>query len=303
MNFEDDLRLEIQRVCFENGIKINLKSELRKLLLDYLTVRTKIIEPKIRKIFISPVLDKQKINHPKRKEIEQIILSAKTGQDLNKFQSRKLFETNFHDHLQNEWNIYHFHLSTEISNQGYFVKSVNSLLFAYIDEKNIVFLGCATHIKGIFGDVKWIEILHDYFPKIIEIYKDEKLSDISPKLNAIQTQSLWNNGFSLGMTKVRDTVYHNPGIGRAVSGHSLNVSLTANDIIRWLHAINKELTDSINEVCNYLMINPNDAKFSVKLGKKTLELYESESDTTILNFPDHLMEKEEILEKIKTINK
>lgn len=116
VDFEKDIKQEIQQVSKDIGFRISANQDFYKVLLDYLTVRTKIIEPKSRRILINPDFIKEIQSHPKKKEIEIIISYAKQGKDLNVFQSKKLLQSNFHDHLQNEWNIYHFHLSLDKDN-------------------------------------------------------------------------------------------------------------------------------------------------------------------------------------------
>jgi hypothetical protein len=109
IDFEADLKNEILIISKKMGFKIVENQDLNKMLLDYLTVRTKIIEQKHRNVFVNPDFLIELKNHPKKKEIETIIKYAADGKGLNVFQSRRVFQTNFHDHLQQEWNIYHFH--------------------------------------------------------------------------------------------------------------------------------------------------------------------------------------------------
>jgi len=295
IDFENDLKLELERISSEMGIKISLKNDLHQILLDYLTIRLKIIDIKVRKVKFNPEFFTQLKNHPKEKEIQKISQLASVGGNLNPFQSKRLLQSRFHDHLSSEWNIYHLHLSLKLEKSG-FVKQVNQLLFAYIDNDQIIFLGTDKHKDGIFGDTKWIEILHDYFPKSIEKYKDNKILDIHPKLNAQERQLLWNKGISTGFTKIRDTIYHNPGIGRMTSGHSMDVSRTTMEIMRWVRKLKLQLEESTKEICEYLKVAESEAKFRVRFADK-LELYEERKNIKILNFPEILIEREEIIKR------
>ncbi len=296
-DFENDLKLEISVISNDMGFKISLNQDFYKVLLDYLTVRLKIVEPKYRQILINPDFLIELINHPKKREIETIIDFAKNGKGLNIFQSRRLFQSSFHDHLQQEWNIYHFHLSLEKDHKSIFVKQVNSLLFAYIDETHIVFLGTDTHKNGIFGDVKWIEILHDKFPHIIEKYRDNEILDIYPKLTSIERQTVWEKGLSVGMTKVKGVVYHNPGVGQMLSGHSMIVSKTAMEISRWINKLRGQINQNRKEISDYLGISDGLAEFKIRFGERKLELIELSSRTKLLEFPEILIEKEERIKK------
>lgn len=300
LDFENDIRKEIQRVSKEIGFKVSADRDFHNILLDYLTVRTKIIEPKPRRILINPEFLQEIQSHPKRKEIEFIINYAKQGKNLNVFQSKKLLQSNFHDHLQNEWNIYHFHLSLVKDKKSDFVKQVNSLLFVYITNDTIVFLGADTHKDGIFGDVTWIEILHDNFPDLIKEYRDDEILDIYPKVNSIERQTIWNKGLSMGMTKVKGVVYHNPGIGRMLSGHSMTVSKSAMDLSRWIYRLKEQIEPMTEELADYLKTTIEEIEFRIRFGETTLELIEVSSKTMLVEFPNILIDKEELKNRINT---
>lgn len=274
------------------GIKISFKNDLHQILLDYLTIRLKIIDIKVREVKFNPDFFIQLSNHPKQKEIQKISQLASIGGNLNIFQSKRLLQSRFHDHLSSEWNIYHFHLSLKIEKSG-FVKQGDQLLFAYIDENQVIFLGTDTHKDGIFGNTKWIEILHDHFPKAIEKYKNDSILDIHPKLNAKERQMLWNKGISMGFTKIRDTIYSNPGIGRMTSGHSMDVSITTMEIMRWIRKLKLQLEESSKEICELLNILESESEFGIRILAK-MELYEKTSGIKILEFPKILAEKENI---------
>ena len=68
-NFENDLRQELKDISSSMGFKIADDKNLNNMLMDYLTVRTKIIEPKRRNVLINPFLKLEVPTHPKRKEI------------------------------------------------------------------------------------------------------------------------------------------------------------------------------------------------------------------------------------------
>jgi hypothetical protein len=286
--FENQFKQEIHREATKIGFKIATSKSFNDTLLDFLTVRMKLIDNKPRTAIMSPPLMNDFFTHSKRKEIETIFNLAKNGGDLNRFQSKKLFESRFHDHLLNEWNIYHFHLSIKKVGKG------NELLFAYIDNDQILFLGLAKHTPGIFADTKWLEILHDYFPEVLEPLEMKNLKDVNPKLNAKERQMMWDKGYTLGMTKIRDDVYFSPGLGRMTSGHGTEVVTIQGNIIRWMHKIDLQIVDSINELCYYLKTTKEKIEFRIIFGKDGLELVELSSQIKILEFPEEFIPKKEI---------
>ena len=288
LDFEGDIKSEIRDFCNHWDFRISFKQPFEKILLDYLTVRFKIIEPRKRAIYLSPGLMAELKSHSKKDEIIGIIHQAGKGDNLNCFLSKKVLQSNFHDHLQNEWNIFHFHLSLEKPPNSYFVKQVDSLLFAYITKNDIIFLGTEKHKDGIFGNIKWLEILHDHFAEKISEFKDSIITEVLPKVNASQRQNLWNKGLTLGMTKVRDTVYHSPGIGRATSGHGMLVTKSHITVLRWIYEIRNQLTTFENEVCKTLNILPQNAEFKMIFGDVTIELIETNSRKVVVCYPQIL---------------
>ena len=298
--FENQLKDEIKRLLKQMDLKIPNSEKTNDILRNYLTIRLKLINPKIRKVLVNPNFIKEIILHPKRKEIELIFNIAKSGGNLNYFQSKRVIQSRFHDHLLNEWNIYHFHLSSEKDKKSKFVKQVDSLLFVYITDDIFVILGTDKHKYGIFADTKWIEILHDNFPELISQYKIKHWKDVNPKVNATERQTLWDKGYSLPMTKIRDTVYFSPGGGRMTSGHGMNVAESVNDILRWIYKLTDQINEYPKELCEYLQILPEKAKFKVQFGKEKLELVEIESKIKLLEFPEILIEKSELIKRIKT---
>ena len=219
---------------------------------------------------------------------------AKNGLNLNNFQSKKLLQTNCFDHLQSEWSIYHFHLSLKLEKKTNFVKRSNTILFAYIKDDLIAFLGIDTHKKGLFGDSKWVKIIHDNFPELIEQYKDKRIRNVIPKHNPIEVQTLWDKGYTTGMTQIGDAVYHNPGIGRSTSGHSLIVVKYCDQVVRWLKNIENEILEYKDLLCNLLSI-PDITTIKIEVHETGLLIIESISKYSLLKFP-------EIFDKNKLLN-
>ena len=298
--FESQFKQEIILQAEKLGVRIAASKSFQDVLLDFLTVRLKLIDIIPRDAIMSPPLLKKIFFHTHKKEIETIFKYAKTGQNLNQFQSKRILQSRFHDHLSNEWNIYHFHLSFKRDLKSSFVKQVDMLLFAYIDNKKIIFLDIAKHTPGIFADTKWIEILHDYFPEIIEPFEANNMSDVFPKLNPQDRQTLWDTGYTVGLTKIRDKVYFSPGAGRMTSGHGIGVIETSNRICRWMHKLDTQILESINELCIYLRTTIDKIDFAIRFGEENLELVEMSTKTKILTFDEVLILKEEIIRQCRS---
>ena len=178
------------------------------------------------------------------------------------------------------------HLSFKRSGPRTFVKQVNNLLFAFIDSEHFVALGTSKHKPGVFGDTKWVKVLHDHFPELIAEFKDNTIENFWPKVTAEERQTLWNKGYSIGMTQIDDSVYRNPGVGRTTSGHSTSVVMTCNSFQRWLFIVSEQITKYKNEISEFLNLDSRSVEFKIRI-TRTLELYEQKSNTVILTYPEH----------------
>jgi hypothetical protein len=283
--FENDLKQGMHLMFSDMGVKIPIRRDLDEMVLDYLTVHKKLVHIKPRQVFVSPDLEAKLTTHPKQNEVAHLRRLLKIGRNVNFFQSKKLFQTRFHDHLLYEWNIFHFHLSTQLERGSKFVKQTNQLLFVYIDDNEAILLDIQNHTDGIFADEKWLEILDNSFPHILEPYIATDIVDISPNVNSVQRQNLWNNGLTLGMTKVNGKIFHSPGIGRATSGHSIIVAKTTNEILRWVHQITLHFDNKLIEICNAFEFEANTATFNLRFGDVTLEVVETKSNKVLLTYP------------------
>src|ERR1700722_14479934 len=239
-DFEQDIKQILHNGFPSYGNKFPMKNNISEMLINYLTVHSKLIAPKVRQVLYNPILKSNLHTHPKRKEIEHLASLFEKGKDVNLFQSEKFFQAGAPDDLLIEWNIRHFHLSLNKEKRSPFFKRTNQLLFVYLEDSQAIFLDVSNHSPGIFGDIKWIEILHEHFQNIIKAYKEYTMNDVGPKVDSIGRQELWRKGYTLGMTNGRGVVYRSPGTGRMTSGHSFGVMRTVNKILRWLHPIKQQ---------------------------------------------------------------
>ncbi|MFD2823634.1 hypothetical protein ACFS5M_08135 [Lacinutrix iliipiscaria] len=297
INLRESLRQELIRISAEMNFKISFNNDLDNTLVDYLTVRFKLIDVKPRIVrFQKDLLADVFIGkHPKSKEIFRIANIARAGGNLNCFQSKKVLQTNFHDHLINEWRVHHLHLSFKEDKKSGFVKQGNTILFVYVMDTEIFFLGTDTHRKGVFGDEKWLRILHNEFPNVIEEFKAKgDIISVFPKVNAKERQDIWNKGFTMGMTEIEDTIYHGPGLGRMTSGHSTQAVMTKNNILRWIKVLEKQLNESSEIICKLFKIPIEYARFELRFDEK-LVLVETTKEIILLEFNNRFKPIEELI--------
>lgn len=284
-DFESDLYEAIKTEFANLGLKIGKEKSLRDLLLDYLTILGKLIIPLPREVKISPLLESKLDKHPKSKEVHLIAKRLKDGENVNFFQSRRLLQSNFHDHLLFEWNVYHFHLSTKLEPNGKYFKNTKSLLFTYIDEKQAILLDIDTHRDGVFADEKWLEILDDYFPEVLSPYISKDIVDVSPHLTPSERQEIWSKGISTGMTKVNGKIVHSRGIGRATSGHNVIIVKRVMETMRWINMTSTQFSKYGREICDGFGLDHSKAQFVVQFGDTTMEIIEQTTKKVLLSFP------------------
>lgn len=111
------------------------------------------------------------------KEFEQLVLTDKQKTLLNKFIKRsekgytlrsyqsKLVDSTELDNLYATWQIHHFHLGEDVSDEE-FVSRTDDLIFAQVTEKEILIIGMYKH--GDWYEKGLIEILDSNWPSLLE---------------------------------------------------------------------------------------------------------------------------------------
>jgi hypothetical protein len=286
-DFEADLKRQMHELFAEYGYRIPYRNELHEMVTEYLTIHKKFIDIRPRTVLVNPELLVKLPRHPKRKEISGIQSALVAGENINLFQSKRLFQSRFHDHLLYEWNIAHFHLSLERERKHGFVKQTDQLLFVYLDEDTAVLLDTAKHEKGIFASTRWQEILEIHFPHILAPFVDSTITKVYPEVDAVGRQMLWDKGYTLGMTEINGKVIHSTGIGRSTTGHSMIVMKTANELLRWVHNISLICRDQFEQLAILFDLDP--VKTILKLVfTDTIDIIDQYSGKKIVSFPDYL---------------
>ena len=283
-DFHNDLKKEISEILNDSGLKISLDQNIQKVLIDFFNLNSKILEPKKRDVFIVPDFEEQIKIHYKKLEIQTIIQLAKDGENLNCFQTHKIIQSKQIDHLSNEWNIFHFHLSLEPDKKTKFVKRGNLLLFAYVDEKNIIFLGLDKH-KDSFSDIKWLEILEKNCPHIMKKFLAPDLPPVEQNFTTSDRDKMWKNGLSSGFMNINGKTYLCPGFGKVTTGHNIRVIMKSNKILNWIN----HLDDMIKK--ENIFFDKKFVNLKLRFDEKTIEIYEKEKGTIFFEFPSFVMKK------------
>lgn len=286
-DFETDLKLQMHELFAEYGYRIPYRNDLREMVTEYLTIHKKFIHIRPRTVLINPELVDKLPTHPKQKEILIVQQMLEKGGNINVFQSKRLFQPRFHDHLLYEWNIAHFHLSLERETKHGFVKQTDQLLFVYIDERTAVLLDTAKHEKGIFASTKWQEILDHHFPQILQPFIDAIITKVYPEVDAVDRQTLWDKGYTLGMTEINGKVIHSPGIGRSTSGHSMVVMKTVNELILWMNDVTTACKEQFEQLAATFGLDPENTKLKLVFSE-SIDILDMHSRQKLISFPNSL---------------
>lgn len=162
---------------------------------------------------------------PECKEGYELLLhKIQSGEKFGAHLSKTTKATENHDLMLYDWGIYHFHLGTTIENDGY-VQRTSKLLYAYIDNQDIYFVGIFDH--GKWNDQDLIEIIHKYYPESIKGW----LIDGTPeKVFSDDDRKVLRKAHVNTFITVSDgTSYMGPGWGITAAGTSAKVRMRAND--------------------------------------------------------------------------
>lgn len=276
-DFQKDLKNEISNILKDSDLKVSLDQNIQKILIDFFNLKSKILEPKKRNVFIVSEFEDQIKSHHKRLEIETIIQLALDGGNLNCFQTDKIIQSKQIDHLSNEWNIFHFHLSLESFKKPKFVKRGNHLLFAYIDEENIIFLGLDKH-KDSFANLKWLEVLEKDYPHVLKKFLAPDLPQVRQNFTNSDREKMWESGLSSGFMNINGKTYLSPGFGKVTSGHNLKVIVQSNNILHWITYVEDIIRK--NEIIDKKRIN-----LKLRINENSIEIYEKEKGDVFFEYP------------------
>jgi hypothetical protein len=172
--------------------------------------------------------------------LEEIISN---GGDLKAFLSKQINRLGYHDKMLYDWDIHHFHLGTNIENDG-FVSRTGPILFARIVEGIVYFIKIGNH--GEWTNQELMSIIEENWPASIESFKvdaeslTEDLSDNDIKM--LRKHNI-NSLISLGTSKI----YIGPGQGISAAGGSIASTRAYLDTKRGFKELEKRIKSNPTE--------------------------------------------------------
>jgi hypothetical protein len=216
------------------GIKYTKGVDAHFLMARYFNFRIKYIENHAREIRISKELERKIPNHINREALYDIFLKIVQGNDINPYQSKASFDSDFNDGLFNDWGIHHLHLNSFKKNQtDYFNIRTELLVFVRFKENTAYFLDIKSHKdNNVWSDKDLIRIIQQNWSETIaenEVHDVEFLDE----LNNEEIGLLRKSGCTSGLN-VDGKSYLLLGYGQATSGINIMAMMTANNVWRWI---------------------------------------------------------------------
>jgi hypothetical protein len=230
----EDKIIALIEIFFERyKIRYSKHDHFEEWLLHYFNFLLKYISVIDRQVRISNEIKNSQLSGRYKLAFDTIINKTQRGIDLNPYQSRNSFNSDYDDGLFNDWGIHHLHLSISKKNKtDYFMSRCDKLLFVQFTEAEAYFIGIYEHNeKPIWGKKELIRIIRNNWPDLL---KDKEAGAIfEPDLNDYEIEKLREKGYLLGVN-VDGIGYMLLGHGQVSSGDNLMACRLSGEVVRWL---------------------------------------------------------------------
>ena len=159
------------------------------------------------------------------------------------------------------WGIHHLHLGRHMESDG-FVERTGPLLFCRFDAENAYFINVLPHSSTSWTDQDMIRILHDNWPRSMEMYQLKGVIGLSETVTNESIHTLRSENIN-SLIKVRDGVVYGYFGGGIMSNGMPATSVLAHDRsvdeLEDLEKFISEYTENIIAISRSLGSNPSDS--------------------------------------------
>jgi hypothetical protein len=217
------------------GIKNQRQDRVGLRLTRYFNFRLKYISVKMRQVLVSKELAPKITCSPHNEGIIEILYRAAVGYDLNSFQSKESFNSDYHDLLFNDWGIHHLHLSKDKKNyRDFFNSRTGSLLFVRFTDSIAYFIDVKHHKDpNVWSDRDMLRIIQRNWESSIADKQSGSAVGSSEELSDEDLGALRKMGYMTGV-EVDGKFYMLLGHGQASTGDNIMAGRMADKIIRWI---------------------------------------------------------------------
>ena len=240
-----------------NGFRVDPKENDQQMSLYYFNVLKRWIPSKPRSVLISREL-RSKENY--QEKLAAFIHAVQKGDDINKFQSRKILKPDYKDMLLFDWDIYHFHLGNR-KKDGFFVERTELLLFAMVDESEIYFIDIMPHNN--WTNRQLLQIVNNNWPYLLE-HCDSGFIEMECEISDEDLSELREIGVSAFVKLENGKYYCSPGGGYTMKKHSSDVFRKVNRYRRIIRTMQDSIFKNIEKI-NAVMPIDEDGDISINL--------------------------------------
>lgn len=192
--------------------------------------------------------------------LEIVVQKIVDGTDITPHLSTKIRDRYYDDDLLNDWGIYHVHLGTTVTANG-FVNRTGPLLFARFDSEKAYFINVMPH--GSWTKQEMLRCVHDNWPDSIKQYRINAL-DVERGFSDDEVGAL-SRGHVSAITKVAEGVIYSPlGGGITTSGLSAQVVFESDYYMKRMRLFEKALYDKVLEI-EQLLPGVDEAQFHLQI--------------------------------------
>lgn len=173
---------------------------------------------------------------------KKIISDIKSGNPLNKYQSRNLKRLDYDDDMLSHWRIQHFHLGETLESDG-FVSRTSDLLFIHFSDTEAHIIGIFSH--GDWCDLDIIETIHNNWPQILMKFKCETNSE---PLTEEQYRILRSKNCNVAVRVKDGTEYYPPGLGVVSSGSPIQAIVNVQHVLINFENKFNEIVSNIDQI-------------------------------------------------------
>lgn len=254
MNFIEDMADLVERGLVAEGIAIEpeVKANPVILLARSVAYSMRSIQPRKWKVRLSQALLASAEYAQFSAPVQNLKQIAEAGGNLQPYQSKKIDEFEFREYMLFDWGVQHLHLGEHLPGKKFAERS-GPLLFA-------MFRGEEAYFIGIFGH-SWAEldilnIIDAEWPELIEGHVIRGFDDIGPIPTAEETLKLRKAGINPLQKLSSGKILSSPGGGITTNSTSAQAMIDAQQLVHLLRAIEKEVSDNLNEYHATLRSNP-----------------------------------------------
>lgn len=241
MSLNLDLRGDFYK-CIENevnrlkadGFKFSSKKNDVSYIAEFFNLIERIPVPRPRKIHKSKTFFCPKELQNNLEVLENKILK---GEAITNYLSKKIIDSHFSDSMLYDFGITHLHLGKEGNSKDEpFVERTGKILYCVLKDDDAYFLTIDDHKK--WSDIRFIEIMKDNFPELLEKHKIEGL-ELGREITNEERENLHKHNI-ISVLQIDKEMFTPIGGGVTMNGLSLRGMLNAINQLRFVDYLEKE---------------------------------------------------------------